>query len=97
MQGPNVKRLIAHRASLLAVPAGGGFADALKAIQSGKIVAHVREATTWVETALLLVREAAEPNPWKTADDEAIAGEILKGVEAKLRSQKAERRGLNHG
>jgi hypothetical protein len=90
MQGPNVKRLIASKMSLLMVPPGSGdgkgkaFQVAMEALtKPGNVAKVAREATAWVEAALHAVREAAEPNPWKSADDEAIAAEILKGIEAR--------------
>jgi hypothetical protein len=88
MQGPNVKKLIVHKMSLLMIPPGckNPLETGLTAIANlSKDVSVVREATDWVKEALSLVRSAAEPNPWKTADDEAIAGEILKGIESRKR------------
>lgn len=85
MQGPNVKKLIAHKMSLLMVPPGtgkGALAVAVGAmVKPGNVAAVAREATAWVELAIAAVRQAAEPNPWKHADDEAIAGKILDEVE----------------
>jgi hypothetical protein len=81
-QGPNVKKLIAHKMSLIMVPPGGGIGSVIGALtKPGNIGAAAKEATEWVGTAIQLVREAAEPNPWKTATDEAIAAEILSGIE----------------
>jgi hypothetical protein len=93
-QGPNVKKLIIRKMSTDAVPKGGGIAAALGFLADpSRIVAGARAATQWVETAIRAVREAAEPNPWKTADDEAIAGEILRGIESQLlKLSKADRR-----
>ncbi len=83
-QGPNVKRLIAHKMSLLMVPpgCGTGLKTAIEALtKPGNIVAVALEATAWVEQALTLVK-TAPGNPFGD-DDEAIAGEILKGIEAR--------------
>lgn len=86
--GPNVMKLIAHKMSLDAIPSGGGFADGLKFLMSKeRIVASSKTASEWVQMALRLVREAAEPNPWKKSDDEAIAGELLRQIEAKKKAQ----------
>jgi hypothetical protein len=82
--GPNVKQLIARKMSMDAIPKGGGFADGLRFLSSPeKIAAAARSAETWVLEAIRLVRSAADPNPWKSADDEAIAGELLKRVAEK--------------
>ncbi len=85
-QGPNVKRLIVHKMSVDAVPSGGGVADAVKFLSDATgIVVAARSATVWVESAILVVRQAAEPNPWRSADDETIADEILRQIEARKR------------
>ena len=79
--GPNVKRLIAHKMSLDAVPAGGGMDAALSFLSSkDNITESARRAKDWVRLAIKAVRSAAEPNPWKDADDEAIAGHFLEKI-----------------
>lgn len=84
MQGANVKRLIAQKMATDAVLAGGGLADALAFLSRPQAIsAGARKATEWVMAAIQAVREAAEPNPWKTAGDEAIAAEILRQINAK--------------
>jgi hypothetical protein len=68
--------------ALDAVPPHGGLADALHFLrQPAKVVSTAREATAWVEQALQLVRQAADPNPWRDASDEDIAAEILRRIE----------------
>ena len=90
MQGPNVRKLIAHKVSLIAVPPGGGLKSAMGFLSDpDKIVSTIREATAWVEKAISIVRQADEPNPWRNADDETIAGEILAGVEKLNRERRA--------
>lgn len=79
IQGPNVKKLIVHKMSLDMVPSGGGLPDALAAF--GKIGDHARVATDWVSQAIAAVK-AAPGNPYGD-DDEAIAGEILRRIEAR--------------
>lgn len=82
-QGPNVKKLIAHKMSLLMIPPGTkeGLATAIDALtKPGNIGKVAKEATQWVEAALFAIRNAKEPNPWKNADDETIAGEILQKI-----------------
>jgi hypothetical protein len=82
--GPNVKRLISIKMAKDAIPDGGGFADGVKFLSSKEsIVAGVRAATEWVKAALIAVRQATEPNPWKSASDEEIAGHIIERIEAR--------------
>lgn len=65
-----------------AIPSGGGLAAGIKFLSTpGAISAGIKAATEWVALAIRAVREAAEPNPWMAADDEAIAAEILKGIQ----------------
>jgi hypothetical protein len=87
-QGPNVMRLIAHKMSIM-IPSGtkDGLAAGIAALSKpGNIAAVAREATAWVAQAIALVRQAAPPNPWKDADDEAIADEILRQVEQRKKA-----------
>ena len=82
--GQNFNKLVAHRASQIMVPPGGGIAAAVASITTpGKMAQATREAVQWVRTAISLVRTAAEPNPWRNASDEEIAGEILTKLEQK--------------
>jgi len=83
MQGPNVKKLIAHKMSLLMIPvdtpAGQGLATGIAALaKPGNIASVCREATDWVNQALAVVKTAPD-NPFN--DDEEIAGEILRQIE----------------
>lgn len=81
-QGPNVKKLIAHRMSTIMIPPGGGFKDGVKALLDIDGLKKVgKEASAWVEEAIALVKQAPD-NPYGD-DDEAIAGEILRQVELK--------------
>lgn len=87
--GPNVKRLIARKMSLLAIPAGSGkdaFADGLDVITNrGKFASIAAEASAWVKQAIAVTRTAPD-NPHKT--DEEIAGAILQGIEEREREQR---------
>ena len=79
MQGPNVKRLIAHKMSLLAIPPGGGLKDGIEFLSSKeKIVQAAKGATAWVEDSIAVIKTAPD-NPFKT--DEEIAGEILRRID----------------
>lgn len=78
-QGPNVKKLIAHKMSIDAIPNGGGLGDGLKFLMDKqRIIAGAKAATEWVNQAISVVKTAPD-NPWGD-DDEAIAGEILRQV-----------------
>lgn len=83
-QGPNVRKLIAHKMSLLMVPPGIGnkaFSHAMGELtKPGNLVEIAKEATRWVEAALAAVK-AAPDCPFGN-DDEAIAKEILDRVAA---------------
>lgn len=82
MQGPNVKKLIAHKMAVLMVPEGGGLRDALGSLASpGNIGKVAREATDWVKAAIAVVKTAPD-NPYGN-NDEAIAGEIVRQIKQK--------------
>lgn len=78
--GPNVRRLIAHKMSLDAIPPGTKepLADGANFLLSKqRLLSSVNAATDWVKEALKSIREAADPNPWQNADEEAIAKYLL--------------------
>jgi hypothetical protein len=79
-----MKRLIIHKMSHDAIPAGGGFGDGLKFLATpGAMNAGWKAASEWCDAAIAAVRSAAEPNPWKNASDEEIAGELLRKMDSK--------------
>lgn len=79
--GPNVRKLIARKMSLDAVPAGGGFTAALDFLsRKENITASAKSAKDWVRTALRAVREASAPNPWALSTNEEIAGYLLEKI-----------------
>lgn len=83
---PNVRKLIIQRMSLNAVPAGGGIGDAIKFLTTpGALGAGWKEAAAWVKSAIIAIRQAAEPNPWKDSSDEEIAGYLLQKIEERRR------------
>jgi hypothetical protein len=80
--GPNVKKLISYKTSLDAIPPGGGVNDGIKFLCNRELVIKtIRNADEWVKSAITIIRKAADPNPFKTADDETIAAEILRRIE----------------
>jgi len=76
--GPAVKRLIAARMTVLAIPPGTPEpwnAGAVALATPGNISRLAREATAWVTGALLAIKSAPD-NPFGD-DDEAIATALL--------------------
>lgn len=86
-QGPNVRRLIAYKMSVLMVPPGSGkrsLAAGVEALVMGNLPAFARHATEWVKMAIAAVK-AAPDNPYGD-DDETIAGVILAEAERRTNS-----------
>ena len=82
MIGPNVKRLLFTKMAKDAIPDGGGLAAGVHFLSKKEnISAGFKTAREWTEQVIRLVREAEEPNPWKDASDEEIAGELLRRIE----------------
>lgn len=80
--GPNVKKLMIHWASALMVPPGGGIGDAIEhLINPALLKAGMREALNKTMTASNAVKAA--PDNVYGDDDEAIAGDILRRINAK--------------
>jgi hypothetical protein len=83
---PNVKRLMFEKLALEAIPpgCGNGLAVGIEFLKTpGALQSGLRAAHDWTQAAIATVRLAAEPNPWKHADDETIATEIMRHVDAK--------------
>jgi len=81
-----MRELLAHKMAMDAVPPGAGPREAIAFLTSpGRLEASAREATKWVHAAIAAVRDAADPNPWRNADNEAIAAEVLRLIAAKRR------------
>ena len=78
MIGPNVKRLIAHKMSVDAIPPGGGLSDGFSFLLSGKLGESAKNASEWVKDAIRIVKTAPD-NPYGD-DDEAIAGALLSKI-----------------
>jgi hypothetical protein len=86
--GHNVTRLIASKMARDAIPAGVGAKRATQAgmsyLASPKLGERTRQAAEWVRQALAAVRAAPAYDPAvHGADDEAIAGEILRRLESR--------------
>ena len=77
-------RLIAHKMALDAIPVGGCTVDGIKFLTNRVMMTDsLHRSTKWVKNAILAIRNAAEPNQYKNATDEEIAGEILRRIEEK--------------
>ena len=81
--GPNVRRLIAWKMALLAIPVGSGkdsFSRGLDVITNrGKFSSIASEASAWARAAIATMKTAPD-NPYGD-NDEAMAGAILEGIE----------------
>lgn len=81
--GPNVKRLIIRKMSLLAIPPGSGKDSLSLGVEMftsrGKFASIAAEASDWVRQAIAVMKTAPD-NPYGD-DNEAIAGALLKGIE----------------
>jgi|ERR1700733_159898 len=86
----NVKRLQIEFTAWEAIPDGGGLADGIDAIICpGRLSDCLKKAVTRTNAAILAVRNAGEPNPFREWTDDQIAGEILRKVwEKRGRCQK---------
>jgi len=81
--------LISHKISIEAIPPDGTFLDGVAFLRDKhKFLTTCVEAAAWAKAAVLAVKTAAEPNPWKDSSDEEIAEEILRRVEDKKRRTK---------
>jgi len=82
--GPNLKKLAIHKCSIEAIPPGGGIAAGIKFLtEPGWLAKSLKEAISWARASILTIRQAPEPNPWKDASEEEIAGEILRRLKQK--------------
>jgi hypothetical protein len=88
----NIERLVIRKVSLDAIPASGGIADGVAFLLApDRLASSTRAAAAWVESAVLAVRNAGDPNPWRSATSEAIAGEILRQIDELERSRRGGR------
>lgn len=76
---PAIRKLIARKVSVDAIPKGQGTAAAINFLLTpGALNKSWKEAEEWCMSAIQLIRMAPEPNPWKNATDEEIAEEIIR-------------------
>jgi hypothetical protein len=79
---PNVEKLILRKVAHDTIPTGKGLIAAVEFISDRERLAKAAaEASEWAMRMIQSVRDAEEPNIWKRATDEEIAGEIMRMVE----------------
>ena len=82
--GPNVRELLILKISRDAIPDGGGLADGIEFFANAEKRKEIMSgAIEFVKAAICAVREAPNPNPFRDADDEAIAGELVRRAKQK--------------
>jgi hypothetical protein len=87
----NVHKLIIHKMAIIAIPPGSQdplAAGARVFLEPARFGAIFREASSWVQTAIGLIRNGPAPNPWKNRTDDDIAAEILFQIEEQNRKRK---------
>ena len=72
MMGPYERHLITKKFVRDSISANGGFADGMRALDSGEMPFQMKEATTWVTKALDIVMTTYD-NPYKTREEAAQA------------------------
>jgi hypothetical protein len=88
--GPNMERFMIERASLEAVPVGGGMDSAIDfLLDDEKRTQVLRRALIWCDAAIQTLKNAGEPNPLKNSSDEEIAGDILRMIKIRREAHKA--------
>lgn len=89
MIGPNVRKLICAKMAKDAIPPGGGVQAGVDFLMDkDKVIETARNAQTWVAHAILAIRQAPDPNPYKSKTDEEVAQVILDRVAAKYPDRK---------
>jgi len=73
--GPNMKKFLARVMARKAIPPGGGFADGIDFIKSGKMGQVARESLDWIDEQIRDIQAA--PDNTYGDDEETIAGAIL--------------------
>jgi len=87
MKISNVKKLIIWKISHDAIkPGGDPLVDVVSLFSGDNLKKCATNATEWVNLAISAVKTAPD-NPFGD-DDEAIAGEILRRIDIKLRERK---------
>lgn len=86
----NVTKLTLRKIAITAIPPDckDGLCAGIDFLMSGKIAEANREAEEWVKNAIMAIRRASDPNPWRDASDEDIAAEILRGIEERKKTNR---------
>lgn len=88
--GPNMRKLIANKMAVDAVPPGGGIQAAIASLKPELMRENWRNAFLWAVSAIMAVRSA--PDNAFGLDEEVIAGEILKQIAERKAAQALARR-----
>lgn len=84
--GPNFKKLVFSKMAVDAIPNGSGFEAGLEFLCDPKrIGASFRESVLWCDAAIIELRNARDPNPYRTASEENICAELLRLVDERKR------------
>ncbi len=79
--GPNVRKLVALKMAIEAVPPGGSLESVLEFLtRDGALPAAYVRARKFAELAIATVRGACGPNPWSGRSDEEIAGMLIEKI-----------------
>lgn len=82
----NLNRLVIAKMARDAIPSGGGIQAGIDFLSDPrKVAAGYAAAEKWVMQAITVLRTANEPNPYRYASDEQIAGEILAELDKRKR------------
>ena len=89
MLTPNIKKLIIIKMSKDALPNGSTIMDGLQFLSSKeKMSEGFRQSKKWILEVIGILKQAGEPNPYKTMSDEDIAGELLNKIEQRKLKRK---------
>lgn len=84
--GPNLKKLMAHKMAIDAVPPGGDFLDAIRVLSSPELLREqANQALEFALAAIDAVRQSPD-NPYGQ-DEETIAGEVVRQIEERKAAQ----------
>jgi len=79
---PNLNKLISRKIAKDAIADGSGVQAGMDFLTDpAQLTESFKKAVKWARGAIRAIREADDPNPWRKANDDTIAAEILKRIE----------------